>query len=324
MNGLTKNIITGIKGFGMGAANVIPGVSGGTIALLTGIFTEIIDSLNAMMDPSSWKLLLQGKFREFWRYIHGTFLVSLFIGVLISIFSLAKLMVYVMAYYPVQTWAFFFGLIIASSAYMIYDIKGWKVNDVLFFVVGIVLGVVICTLSPTTTSDSLWFIFICGAIAVCTMILPGISGSFILVILGKYDFIMQSVNELNIPVLVVFGLGCVIGILGFSKFLHWLLKRFERPTMLVLVGFVLGALVKVWPWNDMSKVAQAQLLRGGMDAEAAKAGADLLLSSGGNMGQVIDLQVSGAIIWAIVGLVLVAGLEYLSALHKLKEAENNE
>lgn len=137
----------------------------------------------------------------------------------------------------------------------------------------------------------------------------------------KYDFIMQSVNELNIPVLVVFGLGCVIGILGFSKFLHWLLKRFERPTMLVLVGFVLGALVKVWPWNDMSKVAQAQLLRGGMDAEAAKAGADLLLSSGGNMGQVIDLQVSGAIIWAIVGLVLVAGLEYLSTLHKLKEAE---
>lgn len=324
MKGLTKNIITGIKGFGMGAANVIPGVSGGTIALLTGIFTEIIDSLNAMMDPSSWKLLLQGKFREFWRYIHGTFLVSLFIGVLISIFSLAKLMVYVMAYYPVQTWAFFFGLIIASSAYMIYDIKGWKVNDVLFFVVGIVLGVVICTLSPTTTPDSLWFIFICGAISVCTMILPGISGSFILVILGKYDFIMQSVNELNIPVLVVFGLGCVIGILGFSKFLHWLLKRFERPTMLVLVGFVLGALVKVWPWNDMSKVAQAQLLRGGMDEEAAKAGADLLLSSGGNMGQVIDLQVSGAIIWAIVGLVLVAGLEYLSTLHKLKEAENNE
>lgn len=324
MKGLTKNIITGIKGFGMGAANVIPGVSGGTIALLTGIFTEIIDSLNAMMDPSSWKLLLQGKFIEFWRYIHGTFLVSLFIGVLISIFSLAKLMVYVMTYYPVQTWAFFFGLIIASSAYMIYDIKGWKVNDVLFFVVGIVLGVVICTLSPTTTPGSLWFIFICGAIAVCTMILPGISGSFILVILGKYDFIMQSVNELNIPVLVVFGLGCVIGILGFSKFLHWLLKRFERPTMLVLVGFVLGALVKVWPWNDMSKVAQAQLLRDGMDAEAAKAGADLLLSSGGNMGQVIDLQVSGAIIWAIVGLVLVAGLEYLSTLHKLKEAENNE
>lgn len=323
MNGLARHIITGVKGFGMGAANVIPGVSGGTIALLTGIFTEIIDALNALMDPSSWKLLFKGNFREFWKYIHGTFLVALFTGVLISIFSLAKLMVYVMDYYPVQTWAFFFGLIIASSAYMIYDIKGWKVNDVLFFVLGIVLGVVICTLSPTTTPDSLWFIFLCGAIAVCTMILPGISGSFILVILGKYDFIMQSINEMDIPVLLVFGLGCVIGILGFSKFLHWLLKRYERPTMLVLVGFVIGALVKVWPWNDMQAVAEGQMLRSGMTPDAASAAAEVLMASGYPM-KVIDLQTTGAIIWAVAGLALVAVLEYLSALHKLKSSTGNE
>ncbi len=316
MNALTKNILTGLKGFGMGAANVIPGVSGGTIALLTGIFTEIIDALNALMDPSSWKMLLKGQFREFWRYIHGTFLVSLLVGVLISIFSLAKLMVYVMHFYPVQTWAFFFGLIIASSVYMIYDIKGWKFVDVLFFAVGIALGVVICTLSPTTTPDDLWFIFICGAIAVCTMILPGISGSFILVILGKYDYIMQSVNQLNLPVLLVFGIGCVIGILGFSKFLHWLLKRYERATMLTLVGFVIGALVKVWPWNDMTAVAEGQLLSSGMTAEAAQAGAQALLSAG-NAAQGIDLQIPGAIIWAIAGLALVAVLEYLSSLQKL-------
>ena len=316
MNALTKNILTGLKGFGMGAANVIPGVSGGTIALLTGIFTEIIDALNALMDPSSWKMLLKGQFREFWRYIHSTFLVSLLVGVLISIFSLAKLMVYVMHFYPVQTWAFFFGLIIASSVYMIYDIKGWKFVDVLFFAVGIALGVVICTLSPTTTPDDLWFIFICGAIAVCTMILPGISGSFILVILGKYDYIMQSVNQLNLPVLLVFGLGCVIGILGFSKFLHWLLKRYERATMLTLVGFVIGALVKVWPWNDMTAVAEGQLLRSGMTAESAQAGAQALLSAG-NAAQGIDLQIPGAIIWAIAGLALVAVLEYLSSLQKL-------
>lgn len=316
MNALTKNILTGLKGFGMGAANVIPGVSGGTIALLTGIFTEIIDALNALMDPSSWKMLLKGQFREFWRYIHGTFLVSLLVGVLISIFSLAKLMVYVMHFYPVQTWAFFFGLIIASSVYMIYDIKGWKFVDFLFFAIGIALGVVICTLSPTTTPDDLWFIFICGAIAVCTMILPGISGSFILVILGKYDYIMQSVNQLNLPVLLVFGLGCVIGILGFSKFLHWLLKRYERATMLTLVGFVIGALVKVWPWNDMTAVAEGQLLRSRMTAEAAQAGAQALLSAG-NAAQGIDLQIPGAIIWAIAGLALVAVLEYLSSLQKL-------
>lgn len=322
MNALTKNILTGLKGFGMGAANVIPGVSGGTIALLTGIFTEIIDALNALMDPSSWKMLLKGQFREFWRYIHGTFLVSLLLGVLISIFSLAKLMVYVMHFYPVQTWAFFFGLIIASSVYMIYDIKGWKFVDFLFFAVGIALGVVICTLSPTTTPDDLWFIFICGAIAVCTMILPGISGSFILVILGKYDYIMQAVNQLNLPVLLVFGLGCVIGILGFSKFLHWLLKRYERATMLTLVGFVIGALVKVWPWNDMTAVAEGQLLRSGMTAESAQAGAQALLSAG-NAAQGIDLQIPGAIIWAIAGLALVAVLEYLSSLQKLMAEKKN-
>ena len=322
MNALTKNILTGLKGFGMGAANVIPGVSGGTIALLTGIFTEIIDALNALMDPSSWKMLLKGQFREFWRYIHGTFLVSLLVGVLISIFSLAKLMVYVMHFYPVQTWAFFFGLIIASSVYMIYDIKGWKFVDVLFFAVGIALGVVICTLSPTTTPDDLWFIFICGAIAVCTMILPGISGSFILVILGKYDYIMQAVNQLNLPVLLVFGIGCVIGILGFSKFLHWLLKRYERATMLTLVGFVIGALVKVWPWNDMTAVAEGQLLRSGMTAESAQAGAQALLSAG-NAAQGIDLQIPGAIIWAIAGLALVAVLEYLSSLQKLMAEKKN-
>lgn len=320
MNNLTKHIITGFKGFGMGAANVIPGVSGGTIALLTGIFTELIDSLNALMDPSSWKLLLSGKIREFWKYIHGAFLLSLFAGVLVSIFSLAKLMVYVMAYYPIQTWAFFFGLIIASAAYMIYDIKGWKIIDVLFFAVGIALGVVICTLSPTSTPDDLWFIFICGAIAICTMILPGISGSFILVILGKYDYIMQALNQMNIPVLAVFALGCVIGILGFSKFLHWLLKHCERQTMLVLVGFVIGALVKVWPWNDVTAIAEAQMLRNGMDAEAARTGAEMLVASGASLKN-FDLQVPGAIAFAIAGLVLVAGLEYLSSLHRLKEEE---
>ena len=205
---------------------------------------------------------------------------------------------------------------------MIYDIKGWKFVDFLFFAVGIALGVVICTLSPTTTPDDLWFIFICGAIAVCTMILPGISGSFILVILGKYDYIMQSVNQLNLPVLLVFGLGCVIGILGFSKFLHWLLKRYERATMLTLVGFVIGALVKVWPWNDMTAVAEGQLLRSGMTAEAAQAGAQTLLSAG-NAAQGIDLQIPGAIIWAIAGLALVAVLEYLSSLQKLMAEKKN-
>lgn len=323
MNNIADNISTGFKGFAMGAANVIPGVSGGTIALLTGIFTELIESLNALMDISIWKSLLHGDFKGFWERIHGGFLLSLMIGVLVSIFSLAKLMVYTMSYYPVQTWAFFFGLIIASSIYMIADIKGWKIVDGLFFAIGIALGVIICTLSPTNTPDDLWFIFICGAIAVCTMILPGISGSFILVIFGKYDYIMQALNELNLPVLIVFGIGCVIGILAFSKFLHWLLARCERQTMLVLVGFVIGALVKVWPWNDMNAVAKAQFLRSGMNVTDAQTAVDALAETGVNLKSAIDMQTAGAVIWCIAGLIVVVALEYFSTLNRLKANQNN-
>ena len=144
---------------------------------------------------------------------------------------------------------------------MLADIKGWKLRDALL-VAGIALGVAICTLSPTQTTDAKWFIAVCGSLAICAMILPGISGSFILLILGKYDYIMEAVGTLNLPVLIAFGIGCVLGILAFSKFLHWLLGRYERATLLTLIGFTLGSLVKVWPWNDPTALAEANALNG--------------------------------------------------------------
>ncbi len=220
MSNLLKNAAVALKGFAMGAANVIPGVSGGTIALLTGIFNELIEALNAILSVSSWELLIKGEVKEFWKNIHGTFLLWLFVGVIVSVFSLAKLMEYVLAYHPIQTWAFFFGLIIVSAAFMLSDIKKWKTADTLWLVFGIALGAVICLLSPTQTTDASWFILICGAIAICTMILPGISGSFILVLFGKYEYIMSAISELNWPVLIMFGIGCVIGLAAFSKFLR--------------------------------------------------------------------------------------------------------
>ena len=192
MSRLTRNIGVAAKGFAMGAANVIPGVSGGTIALLTGIFNELIGALNALLTPKAWKLLFKGSFREFWEYIHGTFLLWLGAGVVASVFSLAKLMEYVLSHHPVQTWAFFFGLILVSAVFMLADLKGKKAVDVLWLAIGAAMGAAICLLSPSTTPDAPWFIAICGAIAICTMILPGISGSFILVLLGKYDYIMQA------------------------------------------------------------------------------------------------------------------------------------
>lgn len=292
MTSTRRFFITALKGFGMGAANVVPGVSGGTIALLTGIYQDIINSLNSLTEKCTWKSLFSGRLGEFWKCINGNFLVALLVGVIISIFSLAKLMTWLLAYYPILTWAFFFGLILASAFSMFRDIKDWKFSDVLFVLCGAGLGVAVCTLSPTSTPDDLWFIFVCGALAICTMILPGISGSFILLILGKYDYIMQAVTDLNIPVLLAMALGCLVGILAFSKFLHWLLGKWEKQTMIVLLGFVIGSLIKVWPWYDHEVLMQAQMLRGGT-------------------ADVLDLQILGAVLCCVAGVALVVVLDVL-------------
>lgn len=310
MKGFINHVIIALKGFGMGAANIVPGVSGGTIALLTGIYGDFIDSLNQLMILSNWKMIIKGKFKDFWKNVNGGFLTALFIGILLSLISLAKLMEYVIVYHPVQTWAFFFGLIIASAIYMLFDIKGWKLGDVLFLIVGGISGILVCTMSPTQTPDDLWFIFICGAIAICTMILPGISGSFILVILSKYEYIINALNTMNLPVLLVFVFGCVVGILAFAKFLHWLLAKYERQTMLILIGFVIGSLVKVWPWNDMEAVAKAHFLHlEGFNAESATSAVTAIVEQGGNLKSVANMHVTGAIVWAIIGLSLVWILE---------------
>lgn len=311
MTNFVKNAAVALKGFAMGAANVIPGVSGGTIALLTGIFNELIEALNALLSLSSWKLLLQGKVKDFWKNIHGTFLLWLGVGVIVSVFSLAKLMEYVLAYHPIQTWAFFFGLIVVSGIYMLYDIKGWKVADGFWLVFGVILGAVICLLSPTQTTDAKWFIMVCGAIAICTMILPGISGSFILVLLGKYEYVMGAISELNWPVLIMFGIGCVLGLAAFSKFLHWLIAHYERPTLITLIGFTLGSLVKVWPWSDKVSVMTAQLMREGQTVEQAQAGVQGLVDTGLNLSSLIAPQTASAIIWMVIGTLLVVALEWL-------------
>lgn len=290
MGSILKNIAVSAKGFAMGAANVIPGVSGGTIALLTGIFNELIEALNVILSPEAWKLVLKGQFRSFWEHIHGTFLLWLGIGVIASVFSLAKLMEYVLCHHPVQTWAFFFGLIIVSAFFLLRDMKGLKGVDLAWLAVGAALGATICLLSPSQTTDAPWFIAVCGAIAICTMILPGISGSFVLVLFGKYDYIMSAVSNLDIPVLAFFAVGCGLGIIAFSKFLHWLIARFERPTLLVLIGFTLGSLVKVWPWADKAANEAANALAG------VPAG---------------ELHVASAVIWALVGAASVLALELL-------------
>ena len=327
MKKLAKYLLVTVKGICMGAADVIPGVSGGTIAFMTGIYEELVGSINSI-NMTAVKLLFTGKFRQFWKHINGNFLFSLILGIVLSILSLAKLMQYLLDYQPVQTWAFFFGLIVASSIFILKGIKGWKFKDFLMLAFGIVLGVVVCTLSPTETPDGLWFILICGAIAICAMILPGISGSFILLVLGKYKYMMDTLANIidgkgdlmDFLTIIVFVVGAAAGIIAFSKFLHWLLKHYHRETLLVMAGFIIGSLVKVWPWSDKKTVVMSQFPEL-MELNKAGALTDAIIEQHFGM---VDLHVGGAVIFAIVGLVLVVGIEVVTmVIAKRRESAGN-
>lgn len=305
MRTIKDYILLAFKGAGMGAADVIPGVSGGTIAFMTGIFEELVSSINSL-DATAIRLLFSGKIKELWKHINGTFLLAVGCGILFSVATLAKIMLYLLTHHPIETWAFFFGLIVASSILILRGIKGWNIVSVLLTLFGILLGVTVCTLSPTETPDDLWFIFISGAIAICAMILPGISGSFILLILGKYEYIMETISRLtsgdlttSLPVIGVFGAGAVTGIITFSKFLHWLLGRFHKQTLLVMAGFIIGSLVKVWPWSNMEAIKASQF-------PSIPEKALTLIPA-----EQVDMHYAGAIGFALIGFFLVTGIEFM-------------
>ena len=314
MRKLIDYITISIKGACMGAADVIPGVSGGTIAFIMGTYDEFVGSI-ASINAEAVKLLLKGQIREFWKHINGNFLVALAAGIGVSVVALAGLMQYLLSSHPIQTWAFFFGLIVASSIFILRGISGWKLREGLLLVFGCILGVVICTLSPTQTPDALWFIFLSGSIAICAMILPGISGSFILLILGKYEFIMRTISELvagvdfgkNLIIIGIFLVGACVGILAFSKFLHWLLARWHKETLIVLAGFIIGSLVKVWPWSNTPAIVCSQFPA---VAELEHAGAQTAFETAvAEHASMIDPQIGSAVIFALIGFCMVTGIE---------------
>lgn len=238
-----------LKGMGMGAADVVPGVSGGTIAFIVGIYEELIDSIKSI-NARSLKYLFTLKLKTFWKAINGNFLLAIVAGIGISIFSLAKLITYLLTTHPVLIWAFFFGLVLSSTYFVSLRIKQWNIGRIIAFAIGTALAYYITVATPAQTPDNLFFIFLCGTIAICAMILPGISGSFILVLLGKYFYIMEAVKTLNLTVLLTFACGAAIGIVTFSNFLSFLLRKFHDLTIATLAGFMLGSLNKVWPWKE--------------------------------------------------------------------------
>lgn len=247
---LKDYIVLALKGMAMGAADVVPGVSGGTIAFIVGIYDELINSIKSI-NTYSIKLLFTGKIGAFWKAINGNFLCVLLLGIGISVFSLAKLITYLLIHEAVMVWAFFFGLVLASTWFVSKDIKEWNWKTFTGFIAGALVAYYITVATPAETPTNLVFIFLCGAIAICAMILPGISGSFILVLLGKYFYIMDAINTLDFIVLGVFAIGAFLGITSFSRVLSFALKNFRNITLSVLTGFMLGSLNKVWPWKKV-------------------------------------------------------------------------
>lgn len=238
-----------LKGMAMGAANVIPGVSGGTIALITGIFERLINAIKSI-NPAALKLLFKGEFRLFARHIDLYFLMAVFMGVGMAIVSLAKLLEFLFLNYPVFVWAFFFGLVLASVWFVGKTVKKWHLGSVFSFLVGTLVAVLISIMSPASENAAIWYLFVCGIVAMCSMILPGLSGSFVLILLGNYHLVMiQSVSQFRLDILLPVGAGAVIGLLAFSHFLSWLLKRFPDSTIALLTGFIMGSLGILWPWK---------------------------------------------------------------------------
>ncbi|MEK6782563.1 MAG: DUF368 domain-containing protein [Bacteroidota bacterium] len=240
-----------LKGISMGVADVIPGVSGGTIAFISGIYEELIGSIKSI-DADAFKLLARFQIRSFWNNINGNFLISVLAGIGTSLVSLARLMTYLLEHQPIPVWSFFFGLILVSSPLILRDIKKWNIATLLSGIVGILIAYLITILSPTETPTNLPFIFFCGALAICAMILPGISGAFILLLIGKYEYMIRALIGFDFPVIIVFVTGCFIGLLGFSRFLSWILTHYRFPTLALLAGFMIGSLNKVWPWKEVT------------------------------------------------------------------------
>ena len=245
----SRYIVLALKGCAMGMADVVPGVSGGTIAFISGIYEELLDSIRSV-DATALRLLLRFRLAEFWRHINGRFLLPVLLGIAVAIFSLARLMTYLLTNHPIAIWSFFFGLIVASALFVARQIGRWDWRTVLAFAVGAAAAWWITVATPAETPDDWWFVMLSGAIAICAMILPGISGAFILLLLGKYQYIMHAVGEFDIPVIAVFVIGAAAGIISFSHLLSWLLKHWHDVTVAVLMGFMVGSLNKVWPWKE--------------------------------------------------------------------------
>ena len=243
-------IIIGFKGMAMGAADVVPGVSGGTIAFISGIYEELLGSISNV-NLKLFNTLKKEGLKVAWKQVNGNFLLSLFLGIFISVVTLAKAIKYLLENEPILLWSFFFGLVLASIIYVAKQITKWNFISVLLLLLSSFLAYYLTTLNPLVNENSsLLFLFLAGAIAICAMILPGISGAFILVLLGAYKTILTAVDDRDLKTIATVGLGAIVGLLSFSKILKWLFSNYKNYTLAALTGFIIGSLNKIWPWKE--------------------------------------------------------------------------
>ena len=247
---LKEYVVISLKGMAMGAADVVPGVSGGTIAFISGIYEELLNSISSF-NFSLINVFKNEGFKSVWIKVNGNFLVSLFVGILISVLSLAKLIESMLENQPIVIWSFFFGLVLASIIYIGKQITKWTKGSFLCLILGAILAFYITTLNPMVSANSSpWFLFLAGMIAICAMILPGISGSFILVLLGAYKPVLNALNTKDFVSIIIFLVGAILGLLSFSRILKWLFSTYKNYTLATLTGFIIGSLNKIWPWKE--------------------------------------------------------------------------
>jgi putative membrane protein len=274
-----------LKGLAMGAANVIPGVSGGTIALITGIYERLINAIKSF-DVKALKLLLGRQWRAFWTVTDSTFLLALFAGIGFSIISLARLLEYLLEKHETLTMAFFFGLILVSIFFVGKTVKQWTMTAWLMLIIGIVVATGIAFLAPASENSSFFYVFLCGIVAMCSMILPGLSGSFVLIILGNYALILAAIGNADIGILLPLALGCVFGMIAFSHLLSWIFKNYHDQTIAMMTGFIAGSLLIIWPWKT---TLTESIAREGKPAKEVVTGYDWFIPSLTDSGTLLAL-----------------------------------
>lgn len=285
----------------MGAADVVPGVSGGTIAFISGIYEEFVASISSV-NLKTIKVLRTEGIKAAWKQINGNFLLSIVIGIGISIMSLAKLISWLLENEQVLLWSFFFGLVLASVLYIGKQISKWNALTVLFFIIGTGLAFWITTLQPLISENSSpLFMFLAGSLAICAMILPGISGAFILVLLGAYKPALEAIHNRNLEMIAIIGAGAIVGLLVFSRILKWLFHHYKNLTLAVLTGFVLGSLNKIWPWKEILETKMIE----GKEIILREASISPFDYDG-------DHQLYFAILLAIIGFMMIILLEKLA------------